>query len=196
MIKFSKESGKIEKKQMIIIGILACVGAAAVFLIITMVRTAPPPVVEVEKEPEPVYEVKLGEKVRFKLQEVKDRGDTLKVEESRNPNFVKQNVTTTERFIEVTIAVDNIGEDNIPAGSWDVREVYGKIDDKEGKKYYSSTLFNYWAPSDGKCGDLLKPGFSPTLCTKIYEVARIATGLKVEVFIKEDKTTAYIDLGL
>ena len=177
---------------MIIIGVVACIGIVAVVLIINMTKPVPPPVVEVEKEPELVYEVKLGEKVRFKLQEVKDRGDILRLEESKNPNFVKQDVTTTERFIEVTISVDNIGKDNIPAGSWDIKEVY----DKEGRKFYSSTLLNYWASSSGKCGDLLKPGFSPTLCTKIYEVAKVSTGLKVEVFLREEKTTAYIDLGL
>lgn len=195
MIKFSKESGAIKKKEMAVLGIIAAVCAVSVFLIISFTKPKPQPVV-IEKEPEPVYEVRLDDKVRFKLQEVKDRGDILKAEESRNPNFVRQDVTTTERFIEVTIAVDNISEDNLSAGSWDVREVYGKVDEKEGRKYYSSTLLNYWTSSKGECGGLLKPGFSPTLCTKIYDVAKTATNLKIEVYLKENKMTAFIDLGL
>ena len=38
-----------------------------------------------------------------------------------------------------------------------------------------------WLPSPNLCGALLKPAFDPTPCTKIYEVSKASTGLKIRV---------------
>jgi len=188
--KFFNESGKISKEQIILLCITGVILIAVIILIIIMMPKPPPPE---KKEPEPVYEIKLKDVIRFKLQEAKDRGDVLKTTESKKGlAYVRYDATTTEKFIEVTIAVDNIGKDNVPFGSWDIKEIY----DKEGKKFYSSNFLNYWSSFVDNCGDLLKPGFTPTLCSKIYDVAKSSTGLKLEVYFKENKTPVYIDLGL
>lgn len=181
-------------KQMVILGAIGAIGAVVVILSSGVLKPAPPPP-PVVKEPEPVYEVSLDEAIRFQLKEVKDRGDTLKLEECMMPQFLRQDVTTTERFIEVSVLVDNIGKDNINAGYWDIREIY----DSEGSKFYSENTFNLWVSSDSGCSNVLKPKFTPTLCSKIYEVAKAATGLKLEVYFKDSKNSkeqVFIDLGI
>ena len=55
---------------------------------------------------------------------------------------------------------------------------------------------NPWIPDTSQCGTLLKPGFSPTPCTKIYEVAKISEKLKIEVYSKEDGLGDFIDVDL
>jgi len=190
--KFVKESGQLSMKQMVILGAIGAVGAIIIILSSDVLKSTKTPIPTVNKEQEPVYEVILGKAVRFKLQEVKDRGDTLLLEESTMPQFVKKNVTTTERFIEVSVLVDNISQDNINIGRWDIKEIY----DSEGSKFYSEPVFNYWASRESQCGDILKPKFTPTLCSKIYNVSKISTGLKLELYFKESKEQVFIDLGI
>ena len=67
--------------------------------------------------------------------------------------------------------------------------------DSEKRKFYSSRQSDNWILEENKCGDILKPGFSPTFCTKIYEVAKISTGLKVEVSAKKGGSD-FINLGI
>lgn len=189
--KFLKESGELAMKQMVILGAIGAIGAIVVILSSGILKS-PPPAAPIIEEPKLVYEVTLDGVIRFQLQEVKDRGDTLKLEECVAPIFIRQDVTTTERFIEVRVLVDNIGKDNINLGYWDIREIY----DKEGSKFYSQPTFNFWVSSDSGCSNVLKPKFTPTLCSKIYEVARVATGLKLEVYFKDSKEQTFIDLGI
>lgn len=143
---------------------------------------SPPPTVE-----EPVYEVDVGD-VKFRIKEVKDRGNRLSLADaySRRPH----DVTTTERFIEVTIEVQNIGKKDIKGG-WSINNIFDK--DEREFSYYPAALA--WISPESNCGGRLKPGFSPTLCTKIYEVAKVSSGLKVQVSVK-NKGSAYLDLGM
>jgi len=167
-----------------------------VFVVLKVVRKPPPPAPPTEKEEEPIYEVAIGD-VKFKLIGAKDRGNALRVSESRQPEYLREDLITTDRFIEVTISAENVGKDNIPHNVWEIEE----LSDKEGRKFYSSPQFDSWIPQESKCGDLLKPGFTPTLCTEIYEVANVASGLKVKVSVKQLSPqqrggTGFLDIGL
>jgi len=185
-----KSLGRISKTLLVFGGMIIVV----IILVLGMVnrtRKAALPE-EPEPEPEPVYEIVIGD-IKFKLHEVKDRGNILKFSESKYPERQRPDLTTTERFIEVTVAVENIGKDNIKKDYWDIKELV----DSEERKFYSLPEAEPWIPAESKCGAILKPGFSPTLCTKIYEVAKISSGLKVGVYSREKKKqTFFIDLGI
>jgi hypothetical protein len=173
-----KKSGEISSKILIGGGIVLFL--IIIFLIVSnLTKKPPPPPKETEKKEELVYEIVVGD-VKFKLVEAKERGNTLKVSESVYPERVREDLVTTDRFIEVTISAENVGKDNIPPYSWDIEELV----DKEERKFYSPPETSPWIPKESKCGALLKPGFTPTLCTKIYEVANVAKDLKVKVTVK------------
>jgi hypothetical protein len=42
-------------------------------------------------------------------------------------------------------------------------------------------MTNPWLPKPNLCGELLKPAFDPTPCTKIYEVSKESTGFKIRI---------------
>jgi len=177
----NKSSGEISKNLLILIGIII-VTVVAIFAIINLTKKPPPPPPPTPKEPEPVYATTVGN-INFSLKEAKDLGNELLGSESKYSKTQKD-VTTTEKFIELTISAENIGKENTAYGDWDVLE----LTDSEGRKFSYSRSWDPWISSESKCGDLLKPGFTPTLCTKIYEVAKISTGLKVKITSKIGKT--------
>lgn len=189
MNKFSEKIGELSKEQMILLGIAGVV-LIAVFILLSGVLKQQPP--SGPPPSGPVYEVELEDKIRFKLQEVKDRGDILRLTEAINPKAAKKDATTSGRFIEVTVSVYNIGKDNIKAGTWGLKDLY----DSNGAKFYSSTFYNLWVSGESQCGVLLKPQFPPILCSKIYEVSKVSTGLKVGLYFKDTSKQAFIDLGL
>lgn len=176
------------KKFFILIGVVAV--AVIVIVVIANMINPPPEPEEIEEEEELIYEVEI-EDVRFKLEEVRDRGNVLKASESRYPKSIREDKVTTEKFIEVTIAVQNIGKENVQIGNWKV----GGMLDSEEREFESTQYLDNWTPKGNKCAYLLKPGFSPVLCTRIYEVAKVSTGLKVEVSVERGKPF-YIDLGI
>ncbi len=186
----TSEFKKDPKKYLILIGAVIAVIVIIVIIAITMMKPVPPSEETEEEKEELVYEVEVGD-IKFKLKEVKDRGDILKISENKYPRSTREDLITTERFIEVTISAQNIGKDNIRFGEWEVKELI----DSEKRKFYSSRQSDNWILEENKCSDILKPGFSPTFCAKIYEVAKISTGLKVEVFAKKGGS-AFIDLGI
>jgi len=180
--------------------ILIGVGVIIFLIIIVFVisklskKPLPPPPQPVEEKQEPVYETTVGN-VKFKLIEAKDRGNKLLASESKNPEYTREDLITTDRFVEVVISAENIGKDNIPPNIWDMEELV----DKESRKFYSSPQFDQWVLKESKCGEMLKPAFTPTLCTKIYEVANVATGLKVKVSVRtfgdQKGGESFIDIG-
>lgn len=187
--KILGELKKIPRERLILGGIIIVV--IIIVVVVISMATKPPPPPEEAEEPELIYEIVVGD-IKFKLKEVKDRGSVLEVSESIYPESSSlKDLVTTERFIEVTIGAENQGKDNIRAGEWDVRELI----DSEDRKFYSIREAKFWILKENKCGHQLKPGFSPTFCTKIYEVARISTGLKAEVYYKK-KGSDFVDLGL
>jgi len=178
---------KISKKNLILVG---AIGASVVILVVvfmTMMKPPPPP--PEEEETGPIYQVEIND-VRFKLKEVKDRGNILKLSEGRDIRPGRKDATTTERYIQVTIGAENIGTEETKHGGWNI----GEIVDSEGRRFSYDRYLDNWILETSECGKFLKPGFSPTYCTKIYEVAKVSTGLKVEVLV--GRTAELIDLGL
>lgn len=153
------------------------------------------------KEPEePVYEATIRD-IKFTFINAEDKGNILRGSESIYPDRQKD-LTTKEKFIKVIIGAQNIGKENISKEKWGLRE----LTDNEGRifKPMDSMAVKAWIVAEGykgnQCGILLKPGFSPLPCIRIYEVAKISTDFKVKVFfetekdIPEEEKEAIIDL--
>ncbi len=184
----TKSLGETSRTLLIWGGIIIVV-IITVVIVINIVRKPVPPEEAVEEIQRPVYEV-VVEDIKFKLKTAKDRGNILEASESKYT--FQEDLITTEKFIEVTISAENIGKEDIQSGSWEIKELIGS----EGRKFSSSGEMDPWIPEESKCGALLKPGFSPILCTKIYEVATISTDLKVRVSSRQQEgEDFFLDLG-
>ena len=117
--------------------------------------------------------------IKFQLVKAVDRGNVLKAPMiEHNGQYISrgENFITTEKFVQVTISARNIGTTDI-AGSWNI----GEIIDSEGRVFNPSDKANAWLPDKNNCRSILKPGFTPSKCTKIYEVAKISKDMKVRV---------------
>jgi len=192
MKKTKKSLGQISQNLLLLAGLIIITVVIFVLIINWLKKSPlpePPPEPSPELPPPPVYEVSIGN-IRFKLKEAKDIGNILKASEAKY--FVRDDISTTERFIQVTITAENIGTDNIKGTLWEIRELY----DSEERKFYSTRDRDPWIPDTSQCESLLKPGFTPTPCTKIYEVAKISKDLKVEVYSKEPGQGDFIDIDL
>jgi hypothetical protein len=187
-----KSSGQIPPIILILIGGIITV-AVIIIIVFTIIRKPAPPLVSAEPKG-PVLEINLGD-VKIKLVKVEDLGNVLLGSDSRNPLTTKD-VTTTEKFIKVTVSAENIGKENTKQGDWDI----GEIIDSEGRKFTYFEKFNPWLLAQNECRNSLKPGFTPVLCTKIYEVAKISKDLKVKLILGKSGIPgvkdAFIDLGL
>lgn len=165
-------SGAISKMLLILAVVVLVVIIAAFFATrafqpkkpVTNSPDTPVPVVKL-----PVYEIQIGD-VKFLLILSENLGDYLV---GRNPN---QTLTTTEKFIKVTIATQNKGKNTIGGGAWDL----GNILDSEGR-VFNAVNGRDFLPEKNECGAQLKPEFEPTQCSKIYEVSKGSKGLRVEV---------------
>lgn len=187
-----KSSGEISNA--VLFGVLGIIIVVIIIVIINPFKKSPAPPSEEPKSEEPAYEVVIND-VKFKLKDAKNLGNILKGTESKNPQS-QQDIATTDKFIEVVITAENIGKENIAQGSWDLNDLF----DSEERHFLYSQSFDPWIPEDSKCGDLLKPGFTATSCTRIYEVASVSTGLKVKVSAKLASSylpaeEGFIDLG-
>ncbi len=188
MIDFSKFTKMGDQKQLMVLGVMIVVAIVFIaVLAITLMKPSPPP--EPPEPPGPVYEVTVGD-FEFKLEEARDRGNILEVSELERKISHPSAATTTEKYIEVTIGARNIGTETIRSGKWDVEEIV----DSTGRKFDYSKELRPWISMSNACGDELKPGFSPTLCTRIYEVAKVATGLQVKV--ESGDGNELLDLGI
>lgn len=193
--------GEGSKKYLLLLGGIAVLVVVVIVVsgvIVMPITPVAPPEEGPEEEQGPVYEVVIGD-IRFKLENAKDRGGVLESPKDQNPYAAQApDLTTKEKFIEVTISAENVGKENLQTGSWDVKELI----DSEQRRFSYSAATNPWIPKESNCGALLKPGFAPTLCTKIYEVAKISNDLKVRVSSRQQTKTAFykegeafIDLG-
>lgn len=140
----------------------------------------------VSEPPKPVYDITLSD-TRFVLESFEDIGNFMK-----SPVTYQKDLTTTERFIKVTIGAQNKGKNNLSQYSWDI----GNIVDSEGRNFISiNDKAYYHLPNPNLCGALLKPEFKPTSCVKYYEVSKASKGLKVIIKITEPKKEeAILDL--
>ena len=188
-------------RLLLVLGIIIFVAVIIVFIVMKATTAPPKPIIEESIGPKVVYEAVLGD-IKFTFIEARDMGKILSGLKSRYPDWQKD-LTTTEKFVIVTIGAQNKGKENIPQRVWDI----GNIIDSEGRNYVPlEQSANAWQPDPNLCSALLKPEFAATPCVKIYEVSRISTGLKIVVsaFKKESATdystdekkqeTALIDL--
>ncbi|MBU4204568.1 hypothetical protein KKE19_03015 [Patescibacteria group bacterium] len=175
----SKSSGQIAK-VLLALAVVVLVAILIAYIVIKRAEKPPQPVPEGPIEPLPMYETTLGD-IKFMFLEATDKGSILSGKDSSQPDWQKD-LYTTERFIELIIGAQNVGKENTLQKIWDV----GEIIDSEGREFISSgqEVAN-WLPQyqDNLCGSILRPSFEPSPCKKIYEVAKISTGLKVRVFI-------------
>lgn len=177
----NKSSGQIAK-ALLALAIIILIALVIVYIVVKRAEKPPEPPPVDGDEPKPVYEATLGD-IRFLFLEATDKGNVLYGKDSNQPQWQKD-LETTERFIEVVIATQNVGKENTPDKMWDI----GNIIDKDGRKFLpSGQEVSNWLPQydQNLCGSVLKPSFEPSPCKKIYEVAKISTGLKVEIFIYE-----------
>ena len=118
-------------------------------------------------------DVKVSE-ARWKLISVKDRGNILKASESRYPT-IAENKTTTGKFIEITMEVENLGTEMRSVFNLDI------IDDKN-REFIPASDVSEWIPEDKEMFLLsnLNPNM-PQQFTDIYEIPTDAIGLKVKV---------------
>ena len=134
-----------------------------------------------------ITEVTSGD-VKFKLVEAEDLGKVLKCPK-REEFSLCEDKATEGKFIKVTVEAENVGKE--PKSFWGL----GRLIDDKGREYDNIPAFG-WIPEESNCGGELKPGFSPKLCTEIYEVAADSTGLKVEVKGSLFKIPKTINLGI
>ena len=181
--------GQIPRGLLIFAGVVVAV-VVIVFLIIKIVSGPPEPAGTQGEEGEgttteqetyqPIYETAING-IKFTFQKIENKGNILRGSESKYPERQKD-LTSKERFIAVTIGAQNIGKETIDKGQWDI----GEIIDGAGRKFeFLEREVEPWLPEENNCGASLKPAFSPTLCTKIYEIAKVSTNLKIKVFVGE-----------
>jgi len=149
-------------------------------IIVKMANKPPAPPPPKPEKPKPVYEVTIGD-IKVSLVKAVDLGNRLKASDV-SKEFKHSNIkdrVTTEKFIEVVVEGQNIGKETTPTGAWDI----GNIIDEKGRIFQplSKNEVSFWLPENNNCQMKLKPGFTPSLCAKIYEVAKISKKLKVEV---------------
>ncbi len=180
------QNGQVSR-LLLILAIIVLVAGVIVYLVMRMAEPAPAPTPGPDNElPQPVYEETLGN-LKFVFESAIDKGSVLKVAEIMNNQYSsswQKDIYTTERFIEVTIGAQNKGKANIADRSWDI----GNIIDADGRNFEPSDEYSVdaWLPENNSCGVLLKPEFDPVPCTKIYEVSKVSTGLKITVISGKD----------
>ncbi len=178
--KFNKQAGQVSR-LLLVLAIVVLVAVLIVYLVMRMAEAPPAP----EDKPngeninQPVYEQTLGN-LKFVFIDSRDLGSALTPAMAKKQSYsIRDSITTTERFIIVTIGGQNKGKVNIEERSWDI----GDIIDSEGRRFVATKQYSIdnWIPDSSSCGALLKPEFDPTPCTKIYEVSKVSTGLKITV---------------
>lgn len=190
----NKSSGQIAK-TLLALAIIVLVALVVAYIVVNRTRPKPEPLPGPEPEVLPVYETTVGN-VRFLFLEATDKGSILLGKNSRSD--YQNDMKSTERFIEVVVGAQNMGKENTPDMIWSL----GDIVDNQGRSYIASIdEVRNWLPEKELCGSILKPSFEPTPCTKIYEVAKVAEGLKIEVLVfkksySQEKDTALIDIKL
>lgn len=191
-IDFKSQAGQAAKIMLALV-IVCLVAIAIAYLVIRSAEkpaktTLPPDTTTV---PKAVYEATSSD-IKVTFQESTNYGSILLGSQSENSKYQK-NLITTEKFIMVTIGAQNKGKIDTPSGVWDL----GNIIDAEGRNFIPNNYSaNPWLPKPNGCEDVLKPEFTPTSCSKIYEVAKNSAGLKVEVLVaKKDASTGKYDSG-
>lgn len=180
-MNFKKSPGQVARILLALI-IVCFVAIAIAYLVIKSAeKPAKPAVLPGTTEvPKAIYEFTASD-VKITFQEATNYGSTLHGFDAKNPKYQKD-LTTTEKYIKVTIGAQNKGKIDTPQNIWEL----GNIIDADGRNFKPAGYdVNPWLPEKNECGDVLKPEFTPTSCSKIYEVAKGSTGLKVQVLVSK-----------
>lgn len=184
MFKFKKESGQVAR-LLLVLAVIVLVAVIITFLVIKMAEKPPAPPKKIDNGPVlPVYEHQLGN-INFVFESALDRGNIL-----RASSIINQQYTSSDQkdlqvsnpgatFIQVTVGAQNKGKENTEVHAWTIENIV----DSAGREFNPSDEYTIkpWIPNPDLCGSLLKPAFDPTPCTKIYEVSKLSTGLKIRV---------------
>lgn len=194
--KFNKSSGAVSS-IILILGVALLVVIIVVFFVIKISaskntvspKTALTANTVAVTPPAPVYQIQLGD-VDFTLKTAINLGSVLAAKDLR----YGQNLTTTEKFIEVVVGAQNKGRVNTDQFIWDV----GNIVDSDGRQFVSiNDRAYFYLPQPNLCGASMKPAFAPISCIKMYEVSKQSAGLKVRVSVTSPKKQeAFLDLNV
>jgi hypothetical protein len=133
--------------------------------------------------------------IKFIFLEAKDMGSILKRDQVIGNYKPDKNLTTTEKFIKITVAAQNKGKMNTKYNEWDI----GNIVDSQGRNFIPADFSaSPWLPQQNQCGAVLEPEFQPIPCVKMYKVSRESKDLKIQVLTTKEgqsgKDVAYLDL--
>ncbi len=193
---FHKESGQVSR-TLIILGFVVLLMTGVVYGVIRLAAGKKARLAQEEanqlanvEPPKPVYEIQL-EDVRFLFDSAIDLGPVIKATKTSQVDL-----RTTEKFIYVTIRAQNKGLGQLPRYTWNI----GNIIDSTGRNFIPDDSAYTFLPNPDLCGAILKPEFEPTPCTKIYQVSKASTNLKVEVnYVPQNSSkpkTALLDLNV
>jgi hypothetical protein len=193
-MKFNS-SGQVSK-LLLVLAVIILVAVVIVFLVMKMATRPQKPTGPVTPAvPLPVYEKQMGD-INFIFESALDRGKILRASEIKNPRYSSsytQDRSTGERFVQVTIGAQNKGTVNIEPNAWTIENII----DSKNREFIpiDDYTVNPWLPDPDLCGALLKPAFDPTPCTKIYEVSKESTGLKIRVETGKDNMSNNLSSG-
>jgi hypothetical protein len=188
---FENQQGQVSR-LLLVLAVVVLVAVVITYLVMQMAKKPPAPVAPTQPTvPQPVYESQIGN-IRFVFLSALDKGDRLRVAEIVNPQYISANQKDLlisnkgAKFIKVTVGAQNKGKVNIEQNSWGLENI---VDD-QGREYVpiDGYAISPWIPNPDMCSLLLKPAFDPTPCTRIYEVSKESTGLKIKVETGKDNT--------
>lgn len=112
--------------------------------------------------------------VRWKLVNARDRGNILRASDSRY-SIIAENKTTSGKFVEVTMEVENLGSEMKSVSSL-------KLIDNKNREFIPASDVSEWIPKEKEMFLLsnLNPNM-PQQFTDIYEIPIDAIGLKIKV---------------
>ena len=184
-MKFNKSSGQVSR-LLLVLAVIILVAVVIVFLVVRMAEKPKQPVAPPGPEPVPlpVYEKQLSN-IRFVFESAIDRGQVLPVSQIINNQYGTSNLKDLQignpgaKFIQVTVGAQNKGTENTVTKAWDIENIV----DSQDRNFVplEGYAINPWLPNPNLCSTLLKPAFDPTPCTKIYEVSKESTGLRIRV---------------
>ena len=190
MFKFNKSSGLTAQagqasKLLLVLAAIVLVAVIITFLIIRWATPTPnTSTSSTSSSAAPIYKQNLGN-IQFSFESALDKGGVLRASEISSTNniyYQQQDLKVSNpgaKFIEVTIGAQNQGTINTQKGAWAI----GNIVDSQGRNFVPVESYTVapWIPNPDMCGAVLAPAFDPTPCTRIYEVSKASTGLKITV---------------
>lgn len=187
--EINKSSGQ-ASRLLLLLAVIVLVAVLITYLVLKMAQKPQAPTAPTAPQVElPVYEKQLGN-IRFIFKSAIDRGEVLKASEVINKQYSSSYQKSLEssggKFIQVTIGAQNKGTLNTEQRAWDIENIV----DSKNREFVPLQDYSIapWMPEENFCGALLKPEFDPMNCTKIYEVSKESTGLKIRVATGKDNS--------